>query len=56
MYEEKAQKELRRNFFTIRVVQAWNKLPESVKAAESVNAFKNLYDRWIVSQRNERIG
>ena len=37
--------ELRRNFFSQRVVAPWNKLPESVVTAESVNAFKNRLDK-----------
>ena len=43
-------KELRKHFFTNRVVQQWNELPEAVKAAESVNMFKNRYDGWRQSQ------
>ena len=54
LYEPRAQKNLRKNFFTVRVVQTWNALPEVVKTAESVNAFKNQYDRWIETKMNER--
>ena len=53
LYEPRASKELRKNFFTIRVVQQWNELPESVNDAESVNAFKNRYDRWKSTRPNE---
>ena len=35
---------VRRNFFSHRVVNPWNILPNSVKMATSVNNFKNLYD------------
>ena len=55
LYEERAQKEIRKNFFTIRVVQAWNELPENVKEAESINSFKNRYDRWKEKQRIEQV-
>ena len=33
--------EIRRNFFSQRVVNKWNELPQYVVEAESVNAFKN---------------
>ena len=39
--------EVRRNFFSHRVVDPWNNLPYSVRAADSVNNFKNLYDEFI---------
>ena len=40
-----AKTEIRRNFFSCRVVNEWNKLPASVKNAPSVNTFKALYDK-----------
>ena len=36
--------EKRKNFFTLRAVRAWNKLPEEVVQAPSVNTFKNRLD------------
>ena len=42
---KRSRLELRRNFFSQRVVVPWNKLPESVVTAESVNAFKNRLDK-----------
>ena len=36
--------DLRRNFFTHRVVNKWNNLDQSVKTAASLNEFKNKYD------------
>ena len=47
---ERANLELRRNFFTVRAVKVWNELPDAVKNQKSVNAFKNAYDAW---RRNE---
>ena len=35
---------VRRNFFTNRVVDPWNDLPQHVVDAPSVNCFKNRYD------------
>ena len=36
--------ELRRNFFSNRVIRPWNELPETLRCEKSVNAFKNGYD------------
>jgi len=38
--------EVRRNYFSQRVVRAWNLLPAHIVEAPSVNAFKNRYDLW----------
>ena len=38
--------EIRRNFFSQRVVNKWNELPQYVVEAESLNAFKNRLDRY----------
>ena len=50
---QKANRELRRNFFTVRVVNEWNSLPEEVKAVKSTNAFKNAYDRWFMDKKSK---
>ena len=44
--KEKCNSDIRRNFFSKRVVEPWNTLPSSVKNAADVNSFKNLYDSW----------
>jgi len=36
--------EVRRNFFSQRVVGNWNRLPAHLVEAPTVNAFKNCYD------------
>ena len=38
--------DIRKNFFSQRVVEHWNLLPNNVQNATSVNNFKNLYDAW----------
>ena len=38
-----ARLELRKNFFTHRVVNGWNSLSQTVKAATTLNQFKNEY-------------
>ena len=35
----------RHNFYTNRVANPWNKLPDTVVAASSVNSFKNRLDK-----------
>ena len=37
--------EVRRNFFTNRVAEKWNKLPEYIKRAGNIKPFKYLYDK-----------
>ena len=44
--KKRTRLELRRNFFSQRVVNAWNKLPDSVVDASSVNAFKQALDKF----------
>ena len=39
--------EIRKNVFTLRAERIWREMPEWVKQAESINAFKNAYDRWM---------
>ena len=34
------------NFFTNRVVNTWNKLPSNIVNANSINEFKNLFDKY----------
>ena len=36
--------DVRKNFFSQRVVPLWNQLPNSVKSAPSITAFKSRYD------------
>jgi len=41
---EKCRLDVRKFFFTNRIVNTWNELPIDIREAESVNSFKNLYD------------
>ena len=54
LFQTRAKKEIRKNFFTMRVVQPWNEIPDEIKNQKSVNAFKNSYDRWKKEQREQR--
>ena len=37
--------DIRKNFYSVRIVNEWNCLPEEIKSAKSTNQFKNLYDK-----------
>ena len=39
----KAKLELRKTFFTNRIVNVWNDIPYEIRTAPSVNSFKNQY-------------
>jgi len=39
--------DIRKNYFSQRVVNHWNNLPDKVVSAESVNSFKNRYDDYV---------
>ena len=45
--KEKTRLDVRKNFFTVRVIRKWNQLPENVKAQKTINAFKNSLDEWM---------
>ena len=45
--KEHVRLEIRKHFFTIRVVNRWNELPNEIRKQTSVNSFKNSLDRWL---------
>ena len=47
--------ELRKNFWSVRVANTWNLLPDMVKLAATVDSFKNGLDNWTEREkRGER--
>ena len=50
--EPQANRDIRRQFFTIRVVKPWNSLPEQIKSARTISTFKKLYDKHITVSNN----
>jgi len=44
---QRCQLQVRQNFFSVRIVNIWNKLPESVVQSASVNVFSKSLDDWI---------
>jgi ribonuclease P/MRP protein subunit RPP40 len=47
LVKNRSRLEIRRNFFSQRVVSQWNRLPSAVVEADTVNSFKNRYDSYI---------
>ena len=47
LFKGRCRLEIRRNFFSQRVVDNWNSLPQEVIDAESVNGFKRMLDKYL---------
>ena len=50
LYKTRWESALRGHFFTNRIINLWNELPEAVTSAESVNAFKQGLDNYWASK------
>ena len=46
--------EIRKNFWSVRVANKWNQLPDIVKSAKTVNCFKNGLDNWTEKEKKRR--
>ena len=44
--------DVRKYFFSNRVVNIWNELPSEIRYASSVNTFKNLYDLYTTTMND----
>jgi hypothetical protein len=44
--KDRSRLEIRRNFFSQRIVNVWNSLPSYIVEADSVNSFKNKFDKY----------
>ena len=44
VFKERAESSIRRNFFSLRVTELWNELPERVAAAPNIDTFKERLD------------
>ena len=45
LVKKRSHHEFRKNFFTVRITDEWNSLPDSVKEARNITCFKRLYRR-----------
>ena len=45
--------DIRKYFFFNRVVNAWNGLPQEIRHASSINAFKNMYDLFTMDTTSD---
>ena len=50
MEKKRSRLEIRKNFFSQRIVNEWNSLPDYVIEAESINSFKNRYDEFTTKK------
>ena len=50
LFQQRSTKDIRKHYFTNRVVKVWNSLPDDVVNAPSVNSFKNRLDSFWDNQ------
>jgi ribonuclease P/MRP protein subunit RPP40 len=50
LVQHRSRYDMRKYYFTNRIIPIWNSLPDSVVTAESVNSFKNRLDKFWVRQ------
>ena len=55
IYKRRLRKNIQQrvNFFSVRVVNAWNSLPDHVISLTTVNMFKNRLDQYYYRRRHE---
>ena len=50
LFKENVRLDTRKNFFSVRVVDSWNRIPDEIREQKTVNGFKNKYDEWIAAE------
>ena len=48
---QRANTEVRKNFWSLRVVGPWNRLPAAIKRAKNTETFKSLYDAHVATMK-----
>ena len=51
LFKKTCNLQLRNSFFSQRVVNDWNNLPDTVVSAPTVNSFKNRLDKFLKNER-----
>ena len=51
LFMENVRLESRKNFFSVRVINRWNRIPDEVKNQATLISFKNRYDEWIKAEK-----
>jgi len=46
LYQQRSRLDIRKHFFSQRVVASWNRLPQDIISAPTTNTFKNRYDKF----------
>ena len=46
LQKSRSRLDIRKHYFSQRVVDKWNSLPAAIVQAQSVNSFKNMYDKY----------
>ena len=54
LYMGNVRLDSRKNFFTVRVIAKWNRIPDAIKQQKTVNSFKNQYDEWKEKERRQQ--
>jgi len=50
LYKQSAQKLVRRNYFTRRIINKWNNLPDYIVCSDSLSNFKQNFDTFNLNQ------
>ena len=53
LFKKQCSKDIRKYFFSQRVINPWNKLPSQVVNAKSVNDFKNKFDKYKANEMRD---
>jgi len=54
LVKDRSRLDSRKYFFSQRVINRWNSLPVKVVNSESVNGFKNAYNRYCCKDMDDR--
>ena len=54
LFKENVRLESRKQFFTVRMVSEWNRIPDEVKNQRSVNGFKDKFDEWKRQEKQKQ--